>query len=248
MSWNGYKILAVVPARGGSKGIPRKNLCTIGDMTLIGHTARVIKSLPWIDKAVLSTEDEEIAAEGKKHGLEVPFMRPVELAGDKAKSVDMWQHAWIASEEYYGCRFDISILLQPTSPFRIPEDVTRTVKALFEGNHLAAATVSRAPGDYTPHKCLTVDQNGIINFFLKDGAQYSLRQDIPPFYFRNGICYAVTRQALLEKGIIIEEDCAAVIIERPIVNIDEPIDLQFARFLWTQYQCYNKLTGDTVHN
>jgi len=232
MSWKGNSVLAVVPARGGSKGIPRKNLCKVGRLSLVGHAARVARSLTWIDRAVLSTEDEEIAAEGKKHGLEVPFLRPVELAGDSAKSVDMWRHVWLSSEKYYGCRFDLSILLEPTSPLRIPDDVVNTVEKLITGNHLAAATVSPAPAHFTPHKCLMVDENGLVRFFLKEGARYSLRQEIPSFYFRNGLCYAVTREALIENGLILEKQCAAVVIERPIINIDEPLDLEVARLLY----------------
>ena len=232
MSRQGYQILAVIPARGGSKGIPRKNLCKVAGLSLVGHAARVVRSLSWLDRAILSTEDEEIAAEGKKHGLTVPFLRPQELAGDNVKSVDLWRQGWLSCEAFYRCHFDLSILLEPTSPLRLPEDIEKTVDVLIGGSYLAAATVSRAPAHFTPHKCLTVDEKGLIGFFLEEGARYSLRQDIPPFYYRNGICYAVTRKALLEHGTILEKDCAAVIIERPVVNIDEPLDLEIADFLY----------------
>lgn len=232
MAYQGMTVLVVVPARGGSKSIPRKNICRVGGKSLVARAAGVARALSWVDRAVLSTDDEDIAREGRAHGLEVPFMRPEALAGDLASSVDMWRHAWLAAEDHYGLEFDLSILLEPTSPLRRAEDVERTVAVLVEGGHPAAATVSVAPAHFTPHKCLTVDQEGRIGFFLQDGARFSTRQNIPEtFYYRNGVCYAVRRETVVEKGRIIEEDCAAVVIHRPLVNIDEPFDLELAEFL-----------------
>ena len=197
----------------------------------MGRAGQVAKALPWIDRAILSTDDKEIAEEGLVHGLEVPFIRPDELSGDRSTSVDMWQHAWLKSEKHYDMQFDISILLEPTSPLRRPADIERTVATLLDGNHLAAATISKAPAHFTPHKCLTVDSRGYIGFYLKDGANFSIRQKIPTYYYRNGVCYAVKRETIIDKGYILEEDCAAVIIDRPLVNIDEPYDLELAEFL-----------------
>lgn len=235
MATRGFTVLAVVPARGGSKSIPRKNLCHVGGISLAGRAAQMATSLPWVDRAILSTDDKEIAEECRAHGLDVPFMRPAELAGDLSTSVDMWRHAWLGAEKHYGMKFDISILLEPTSPLRQAGDMERTVRALLDGNHLAAATVSKAPAHFTPHKCLTVNDQGYIGFYLTDGASYSLRQKIPTYYFRNGVCYAVKRETLVDKGQILEERCAAVIIDRPLVNIDEPFDLELAEFLFARH-------------
>lgn len=231
MAYKGLRVLAVVPARGGSKSIPRKNLHEVGGISLVGRAGQIACSLSWIDKAILSTDDKEIAEEGLLFGLEVPFIRPVELASDFATSVDMWKHAWLNAEKHYGMRFDISTLLEPTSPLRREEDIVRTVSALLGGDHLAAATVSKAPAHFTPHKCLTVDSRGCIGFYLEEGARFSIRQKIPTYYFRNGVCYAVKRETLIDKGLILEEGCAAVVIDRPLVNIDEPFDLELAEFL-----------------
>jgi CMP-N-acetylneuraminic acid synthetase len=232
MAYKGNKILAVVPARGGSKGIPRKNIVPLCGTSLVGHAARAAAALAWIDRAVLSTDDEEIAAEGRRCGLAVPFLRPPELASDTAGSIEMWQHAWRASEAHFGERYDIAVLLEPTSPLRRPEDITATVEALLSSGCAAAATVSRAPAHFTPHKCLTVaDEDGTIGFYHPQGHYYSLRQKIPSYYFRNGICYAVRRTTLLEGGTIIEKECRAVVIDRPLVNIDDLLDLEYAEFL-----------------
>jgi CMP-N-acetylneuraminic acid synthetase len=232
MSYRGFKILAVIPARGGSKGIPRKNLCTIAGTSLVGHAVNAARSLDWIDCTVVSTEDAEIAEEGRKYGAEVPFMRPADLAGDASGSAGMWQHAWTASEAYFKKQFDISVLLEPTSPLRRQQDIVKTVDALLEGNCDAAATVSRAPAHFTPHKCLTMDKNEIIGFYHPEGKKFSIRQKIPDYYFRNGICYALKRHTLLEKGTIIEENCKAVVIERPVVNIDDEEELAYAEFMF----------------
>jgi len=231
MSYKGSNILAVIPARGGSKGIPRKNLCTVGGISLVGRAAQAALSLEWIDHTILSTDDEEIAAEGQRYGAEVPFMRPAELASDRARSTDMWQHAWLTSEDHFNQTFDISILLEPTSPLRRPEDILTTVDILIESGSDAAATFSRAPAHFTPHKCLTLDDSGIIGFYHEQGRQFSIRQKIPNYYYRNGICYAVKRHTLLEKEMIIEENCKAVVIERPVVNIDDLHELEYAEFL-----------------
>jgi len=231
MSYKGFSILAVIPARGGSKGIPRKNLCLVGGISLVGRAAQTASSLEWIDRTILSTDDEEIAAEGQKYGAAVPFMRPPELASDQARSTEMWKHAWLASEDHFNQTFDISILLEPTSPLRRPEDILATVDTLVESGCDAAATFSRAPAHFTPHKCLTLDDDGIIGFYHAQGRQFSIRQKIPNYYYRNGICYAVRRHTLLEKEMIIEENCKAVVIERPVVNIDDLHELEYAEFL-----------------
>lgn len=231
MSIAGLNIYAVIPARGGSKGIPRKNLRQVAGLSLIARAAKVAKALPWLDAAIISTDDPEMAAEGRLHGLDVPFMRPASLAGDKALGVDVWQHAWLACEEYYGKHFDLSVKLEPTSPLRRPEDVESTVRALIENNQPAAATVSPTPAHYAPHKTLTINESGTIGFYLKEGAKYSLRQGIPQYYHRNGICYAATRKQVVDNRMIIDQEAVAVVIDRPVVNIDEIFDLELAAWL-----------------
>lgn len=158
-------------------------------------------------------------------------MRPEELARDLSTSVETWRHAWLNAEEHYAMNFGISILLEPTSPLRRPEDIERTVFALLDGDHLAAATVSIAPAHFTPHKCLEIDSQGYIRFYLKDGAAFSIRQKIPTYYFRNGICYAAKRETVVEKKQILEDRCISVVIDGPVVNIDEPFDLELAEIL-----------------
>lgn len=227
------RILAVVPARGGSKGIPGKNLRIVGGESLVGHAAHICAALPELDASILSTDDAAIVAEGARHGLEAPFLRPDEISGDTASSADMWRHAWLRAEEHYGMRFDVSVLLEPTSPMRRTEDVRTTLDALINSDHAAAATVSPTPAHHAPQKTLTIDATGELGFY--DPADHTARrQNIPSYYHRNGLCYAVRRETLIDRGHIIEEGCAAVVVARPVVNIDEPFDLELAEFLMTR--------------
>lgn len=229
MTWRGKSVLAVVPARGGSKGIPRKNLAKVAGLSLVAHAARLTTRMPWLDRAVLSTDDPEIAEEGRLHGLEVPFTRPAELASDEASAVEMWAHAWLASEVRYGCRFDCSVLLQPTSPLREREDVERAVEAMLAGGHGAAATVGRVPAHFSPEKLLVM-RDGVLRFLHPDGPRHVNRQTIPAYYARNGLCYAAMRGQVVEHRQIVETDCAAVLIDRFVPNIDDPVDLEIARY------------------
>jgi len=198
----------------------------------VGHAASICAALPELDASILSTDDSKIVAEGTKHGLDAPFLRPDEFSGDTASSADMWRHAWLSAEAHYGMQFDFSVLLEPTSPMRRAGDVRTTLEMLISGNHAAAATVSPTPAHYAPQKTLTVDAKGDLGFY-DPADQTARRQDIPPYYHRNGLCYAVRRETLVDRGHIIEEGCAAVIVARPVVNIDEPFDLELAEFLMT---------------
>jgi CMP-N,N'-diacetyllegionaminic acid synthase len=234
MAFRGFSVLGIVPARGGSKGIPRKNLTTVGGISLIGHAARVLRDLDFVDRMICSTDDVEIAAEAKRHGLETPRMRPAELSGDAAQSVDVWRHEWIEQERLDGVTYDLSLLVQPTSPLRRANDLKRTITSLIDNNASAACTVSRTPDDFTPHKTLTIDDDGRVKFYLPDGQQFSRRQDIPPYYYRNGLCYAARRSAVVDNSTIVENDCVPVIIDRAVANIDEPEDLLYAEFLFAR--------------
>ncbi len=224
-------VLAIVPARGGSKGVPGKNLRHVGGASLVARAAAVARAVPRIGPAVLSTDDPAIAAEGERAGLAVPFLRPAELSGDLALGVDAWRHAWLASEEVFGRTFAVSVLLEPSSPLRRAEDVERTLDALLGGPHLAAATVSPTPAHFTPHKTLIIDAAGHLRPLLDPADSPSLRQLIPPQHHRNGLCYAARRAAVVDARTIVEDRCVAVVVERPVVNVDTELDLELAAWL-----------------
>ena len=231
MTLLGKRILAVVPARGGSKGIPRKNLKEICGKSLIKHAADTCKAIPWLDCSVISTDDEEMAEEARNNKLEVPFMRPDYLGTDDASSLDMWIHAWLTSEKIKSEKFDISILLEPTSPLRTPKDIELCVTKLIKNDYPGVATVSLMPAHYRPQKTLTIKNDGKIGFYLPNDNNYVPRQKIPAYYYRNGICYALTRKKLIEEKTILDESIFAMLIEREVVNIDDPFDMELAEFL-----------------
>jgi len=230
MSYKEYNILAVIPARGGSKGIPRKNLCKVDGLSLVARAVKIAKSLTWIDKVVLSTEDREIAEEGRKYGAEVPFLRPSELAGDTSKSVDVWRHVLIEAEKYYNTSFEISILLEPTSPFREPRHVEEVVKKLEVGGYDSVLTVSETDSKNHPLKQMVIKDNH-VGYYDDAGKDIIARQQLTPVYHRNGVAYAVTRKCLVEQKTIIGSNASAVIIDEPLVNIDTEQDLKKAHFL-----------------
>jgi len=189
-------VLAVIPARGGSKGIPGKNMKRLGGLTLVGRATQLAVSLDWIDQVIVSTDDPGIAAEVVRQGGQAPFLRPDHLASDTASSDDMWRHAWRAAEDHYGRQFDVSLLLEPTSPLRQAADLTAAMEALFTGTHSAAVTVSPTPAHYAPHKTLTVGSEGRVGFLVEDGARFARRQEVPALYHRNGLCYALRRSSI----------------------------------------------------
>ncbi len=231
MSIDGTRVFALIPARGGSKGVPRKNLADLAGRSLLAHVADVVRALPWLDAAVLSTDDEAIAEEGRRVGLDVPFLRPADLATDDARIVGAWSHAWQFLESRDGVRYDASVLLEPSCPLREPDDVTRTITALVEGSHAAAATIGRTPSRWNAFKAVVAGDHGVLAPVLGAAGLEPIRQRTPEHFHRNGACYAVRRSTLLERGHVFEEDCVGVRIDRELVNIDDPADLAYVRWL-----------------
>lgn len=231
MAYREFAVLAVVPARGGSKSISRKNLARIGGRSLIEWAALAIAGSATIDAALLTTDDIEMAIEGRRSGLAVPFMRPAELAGDTVRAAPVWQHAWLAGEAHFARRFQVSVLIEPTSPLRRAEDIDAVVARLVDGGHESAATVSRTPSHHAPEKQLVMGDRGEVRFHVADGARYTVRQNIPIYYHRNGLCYAARRDTVVDRCIIFENDCGAVVTARPVVDINEPLDLVLSEVL-----------------
>lgn len=224
-------VFAVVPARGGSKGIPRKNLCPVAGRSLIAHAAAFIAALPWLDAALISTDDPEMAAEAERHGLAAPFLRPDDLSGDAAEAVGVWRHAWLDCEAREGRTMDLGLYLEPTSPMRTPQDAERCIAAIVEKGFETAVTVSPTPSSYSFEKSLRVEDDGGLVFVAPPEARVNRRQLVARTWHRNGLCYAATRAAVVERSEIIGACCAAVPVERRVVNIDEAFDLRIGELL-----------------
>jgi CMP-N-acetylneuraminic acid synthetase len=220
--------LAVVPARGGSKGVPLKNIHPLLGIPLIAHAARVLSQVPAIDRAVVSTDDDSIAREALRAGLEVPFRRPDSLSGDLASDQQVLQHALTTMESLEGSRFDVVVMLQPTSPLRRPEHVMSVLEKLIAESWDAVWTVSPTDLKYHPLKQVTVGEAGAMEYYDPRGASIIARQQLSPVYHRNGAAYAVTRECLLEQRTIKGPRTAAVILNEPMVSIDTLGDFAIA--------------------
>jgi CMP-N-acetylneuraminic acid synthetase len=226
----GKKILAVVPARSGSKGVKNKNIKTLDGFSLIARAAKCLNELDWIDIKILSTDSKKYADEGKKYGLQVPFLRPKFLSSDNATAIDTMIHSLQESEKVFNIKFDILLIIEPTSPFRVPLDIENTCKELILNDVDSVVCVSPLDAKYHPGKSLTL-QNGVLKHYEKKGESITARQQLETVYARNGICYAITKQSLLNNKAIVTDKTRAFVVDRYIVNIDETIDIKWAEFL-----------------
>jgi CMP-N,N'-diacetyllegionaminic acid synthase len=222
------RILAVVPARGGSKGVPLKNLHPLQGIPLIAHVGRVVRDTPAIDRALVSTDHTEIAAEAERAGLAAPFMRPAELSGDLVSDFQVLEHALTAAESLDGVTYDVVLMLQPTSPLRRAAHVQAVLEKLVKEGWDAVWTVSVTELKYHPLKQLTVGESGTMSYFDPAGAGVVARQQLQPVYHRNGVAYAFTRACLLEQRTIMGARSAAVVLDEPLVSIDTLDDFRLA--------------------
>ncbi len=227
---NQKSVLVVVPARGGSKGVKLKNLRPLGGVPLVALVGRIVQQLEWVDRAVVSTDHDEIARIAAAAGLAAPFRRPESLAGDRIGDLEVLTHALEECEKRDGRRYDIIVMLQPTSPFRLPRHVTATVEKLLAGGYDAVWTLSPTDSKAHPLKQLLLDGEK-MTYYDPAGAGIIARQQLQPVYHRNGVAYAIRRTCLLDKKSIMGDNAAGLVIEDPLVNIDTEEDLLWAQFL-----------------
>jgi len=182
-------VLAVIPARGGSKGAPWKNIRTLAGLPLIDHSIRLSRLCGEIAKCVVSTDSEEIAAVARECGAEVPFLRPPELAGDDTPMWPVLQHALTEMESHDHCRYGSLLLLSPTSPARLPEDVSKAMRLLEEDNRAVGVVAASTPPFNPRWVCIDIAKDGYVHQSFPDGNVYARRQDVPAVYRINGALY-----------------------------------------------------------
>jgi CMP-N,N'-diacetyllegionaminic acid synthase len=226
----GRKVLAVVPARGGSKGIPLKNLRTIQGRPLVALAGDVAASVPEIDRRVVSTDHAEIARVAAAAGLDAPFMRPAEIAGDRIGDWDVLANALQETEAADGTTYDIVVMLQPTSPLRRAADVSGVIRMLVDGGYDAVWSVSQTDSKAHPLKQLAV-RDGVMDYWDPRGAQIIARQQLEPVFHRNGVAYAITRACLLEQKTIKGARTGAYVVAGEHVSIDTEWDIELIEFL-----------------
>jgi CMP-N,N'-diacetyllegionaminic acid synthase len=223
-------ILCVVPARGGSKGIPLKNLREISGVSLVARAGHIAAKISLLDKYIVSTDHVKIAEVAKKSGLEVPFMRPESLSGDRISDYQVLSHALVHMERSDNKIYDIVVMLQPTSPSRTVEQVEATIKKLADNNYDSVITVNPIDLKNHPLKLLSFDEDK-LRYYDERGKTIIARQQLTPLYQRNGVAYAMTRSCLLDQKSVIGENASAIVISDDVVNIDTEEDLLLAQAL-----------------
>ena len=218
------KVLAIIPARAGSKGLPGKNVKILGDKPLIAWTIEAALGSSFISKTIVSTDCQEIGSVGRKYGAEVPFIRPAHLATDSATTGDVIHHAITVLDEDY----DVIIVLQPTSPFRTQVDIKRAFDLYW--NNTSSSVVSVMEADKSPYWCFFRENNHAIRPVLNLKGQFSRRQDVPITYLLNGAIYIVGRKTFARNRKLIFSDTLSIVMSKQSsIDIDDIIDFKLAQ-------------------
>jgi CMP-N,N'-diacetyllegionaminic acid synthase len=227
-----HSIVCVIPARGGSKGLPGKNIKMFCGKPLIAHTIEQAKQSRYIDRVIVSTEAEEIARISLEYGAEVPFIRPIELARDSSSTVDVLLHAinWLECKEQYA--FDILVLLHVTTPLRKVEDIDNSITLMVEEN--ADNVFSVAEAHRNPYFNMVEEGSDGFVRLVKEGC-FSTRQAAPKVYDMNAAIYVWWKNVLKEeKNIFLKKTKAYVMTKERSTDIDDDLDFRIAEFLWTK--------------
>ena len=230
MSDNKPLVLGVITARGGSKGLPGKNIKILGDKPLIAYSVLVAEQSTTITHTIVSTDDSEIAAIAKKYGADVPFMRPVELANDTATHLDVMKHAIDFMEKKEGIVYDYVVILQPTSPFRLVEDIDKTVELLITTGADSAVTLTLADSHEHPIKMKKLEGSTVIPYCIPE-PEGKRRQDLALAYKRSSAVYAMKRNLIMRDNLLFGNKIVGHIVpgDRSI-DIDTPLDWHVAEF------------------
>jgi CMP-N,N'-diacetyllegionaminic acid synthase len=226
------RVIGIIPARGGSKGVIRKNIAPILNKPLIAYTIEAAQGAKLLTDVVVSTDDEQIAAISTQFGVLAPFIRPAHLAQDDTPTLPVVQHAVEFVETANNCHFDIIVLLQPTTPLRTSEDIDATIDLLQSTRADSVVSVVDVGGYHPFRMKRIIGKNILVNYIDQDFEDMRPRQKLPPVYIRSGDLYVNWRQGVMEAGWLVGKDVRAYIIPKErAVNIDTEFDLQLAEYL-----------------
>lgn len=228
---NGKRVLGLIPARGGSKGLPRKNVLPLAGKPLIAWTIEAAHAASTLDRVVLSSDDDEIMRVTEAFGCEVPFRRPAHLAADDTPGIDSVLHALDALEG-----FDYVVLLQPTSPLRIAEDIDKAVQLCVISG--APSCVSVVAVDKPPQWMYSMEE-GLLRPILASEIKLTRRQEAPPVYALNGAVYVADVESLQHtRSFVTEETVGYVMPPERSGDIDTVLDLAWCELLlsWSAEQ------------
>ena len=226
---NNKTVLAIIPARGGSKGVPRKNIRTLCGKPLIAWTIEEALKCQYIDRLLVSTEDQEIAAVAKKYGAEVPFLRPEDLARDETPGIEPILHAINWLEEHEQFVPDLTCTLQCTSPFRIAGQISEALEKLLAGPY--DSIVSVCESEVNPYWMKKID-DGKLKDFMQTAVKYTRRQDLPKVYLLNGALYIAWTSLLVKNKSWYTEKTIPYVMDRvSSLDIDDLFDFKIAEYL-----------------
>ena len=218
------KILCLIPARSGSKGVPNKNIKKLGKKPLIAYSIEAALNAGIPMDIIVSTDSPTIKNIAEEYGASVPFIRPDYLATDETKSIDVVIHA-LSLLKSEGKNYDFVVLLQPTSPFRSKEFIYNAIDKFNSENFDTLISVSLVPKEYNPHWVFEPDKDGYLKLSTGDKEIISRRQDLPPAYYRDGYIYITKMPLLLEKKSFYGKKIGYVITDSKFnVNIDTQDD------------------------
>lgn len=212
--YNQRSIVTIIPARAGSKGLPRKNIRPLLGKPLIAWSIEQALLSKYVDKVIVSTDDEEIAKVSREYGAKVPFMRPKELAKDNSKVIDTILHALDFFEEK-NLNFDYSALIEPTSPLRKDDDIDRAVKKLIDNENIAESLISL--GEIVlehPLYAKRIDESGYVSSYLDIEKFIPLRQKLPGVFFPYGVIYVSKVTAIRKHETVYPDRILPFFIER----------------------------------
>ncbi len=227
-------VLAVIPCRGGSKGLPGKNIRPLAGLPLLAHSIRMAKMSPAIQHCIVSTDSEQIAAVAREHQGDVPFLRPPELAQDDTPMWPVLQHALREMEARDGIRYGSVLLLDPTSPGRLPEDVDKAI-AMLESDPKAFGVVAASEPHFNPRwVCIEIETDGYMRQSYSNKQIYTRRQEVPSVYRINGSLYLWRRDHVALSDAPKFYEVPHLMLEIPedrAIHIDELHDFQLAEVL-----------------
>ena len=232
-----YKILAIIPARGGSKGIRRKNLQKLSGKPLIVHTIIAAKKTKSINKIIVSTDDKEIGKISKNNGAEVPFLRPKQISKDTSSIIEVIKHALKFLQENQSYVPDIIILLQPTSPLRTSQLITKTINTLKKSKATSVITVSKITKH--PYAAYWL-KNDFLKPFEKNFTKYSRRQEFPDLFFPTGAVYTFWYDTLKKFNSLHGPKIKPIVVHDEDIDIDNLRDLFFAEMMLKNWKKYKK--------
>ena len=222
-------ILGIIPARGGSKGVPRKNVLPLNGKPLISYTIEEAKKSKYINRLIVTTDDDEIAYISKQYGAEIPFMRPKSLGGDSISTNQVIEHALKTIKEQTGKMPDIICLLQCTSPLRDVEDIDGTIEKVINSDFDASISVSEV--DSNPYWS-NVFEGEKLKYFIEEGKKIKRRQDLPKIYEINGAVYVTKTDAFFRENNIECENMTGYIMKKEnSIDIDTMIDFKMAELM-----------------